>query len=539
MKLRIVVLCAALFLLFGTCAWRLRVIEREPELKEAATAQSTLTVTLGTQRGTIYDCHCEPLVNRDFSYVASVVPTAKVKTRIKTAFPKPEAAALLERLQGGKPVAVSLSAPLALCDGIVLKTLPQRYTGQVLAPHVLGYADESGGVCGIEYAFDELLSSYEGAVEVTYAVGANGLPRADVLPTVTDTTARTKGGVVLTIDRDIQQIAEQAATKMTCGAVVIMEPNTGKIRAMVSVPTYQPDRVADVLSADNAPLINRALADYNCGSVFKIATAAAALEAGLSPETEFSCIGGFSLGQNFFHCHYILGHGMLDMKEAFAKSCNPYYIQLALETGADAVYDMAVAFGLDRAWTLAEGLSTARAVLPTLQTLQSSDAALCNLAFGQGELLATPIHVAQLAAAVVNGGVIYRPTLVEGTVDEKGTFQKAEPSPSQTVFSATTADTLYPMMMYTMEEGTGAKGQPYYLPAAAKTGTAETGWFEDGQEVVQHWFTGCYPAENPQYILTVLCENSEAAGESAAPVFSEICDALYLRALPSDGKNNS
>ena len=535
MKLRIGILTAMLCLLGGLCVWRVFFLQENEAFRQAAAEQATVTVTAGKARGTIYDCHRVPLVNRDFSYVASIAPTAKAKARIKDSFDRETAAALLERLKEGRPIAVTLSEPLALCDGITLKTVPTRYSGRVLAPHVLGYTDETGGVCGIEYAFDDLLSSYEGAVEVTYAVDANGTPVPGVLPTVNDTTSRCQGGVVLTIDSALQEIAEQAATKMTRGAAVILEPKTGKIRAMASVPTYQPNAVETALDADNAPLLNRAMADYNCGSVFKIVTAAAALETGVSPETEFTCNGGYGLGRNFFRCHYILGHGTLDMKEAFAKSCNPYYIQLALSIGAEPVYDMAVAFGLDRAWTPANGLSTARATLPSLKTLQSSQAALCNLAFGQGDLLATPLHVVQLAAAVVNGGVLVRPTLVEGTVDEEGNFDEVEPSPPQEVFSKQTADTLYPMMVYTMEEGTGAKGQPYYLPAAAKTGTAETGWMEDGKEVVQHWFTGCFPAENPHYVITVLCENSEASGESAAPVFKEICDELYLHSLQKGG----
>ena len=534
MKLRIGIFGVVLCLLTGACLWRVAVIQRQPELKEAAAAQATATVTLGTARGTIYDCHQIPLVNRSFSYVAAVSPTDRAKEAIGAAFPKPEAAEILERLKNGKPIAVKSESPLPLCDGVTLKTLPIRYAGDTLAPHVLGYCNENGGVCGIEYAFDDLLSSYTGSVEVTYAVDAAGNPVAGVAPTVTDTTERCKGGVVLTIDSEVQQIAEHAATQMTCGAVVVMEP-TGEIRALASVPTYQPNDVAAVLEAKNAPLLNRAFSDYNCGSVFKIVTASAALEAGVSPKTEFTCNGGYGLGDTLFRCHYILGHGTLDMKEAFAKSCNPYYIQLALSIGAEPVYDMAVAFGLDRAWTPAPGLSTARATLPSLKTLETSTASLCNLAFGQGELLATPVHIAQLAAAIVNGGVIYRPTLVAGTVDETGNITNAEPSPAQTVFSKATADTLYPMMVYTMVEGTGAKGQPYYAPAAAKTGTAETGWIENGEEVVQHWFTGFFPAEKPQYVITVLCENSEATGESAAPVFREICDELYLLSLQKGG----
>lgn len=531
MKKRLIVLCAMLLLLAGFCGWRVQTLQQKPSLREAAVEQATVTVTLGKGRGTIYDCHLTPLVNKESTYGTAFAPTDAAKKRIRATFDHPTAESLLARLSENKPFAITLSEPPAMCDGITIRAVPVRYTGTVEAPHILGYVNENGGVCGIEAAYDEWLSSYSGELTVTYAVDAYGMPIGGTEPSVNSTLSRCKGGVVLTIDKRVQAIAEQAATKMTRGAVVILEPKTGEIRAVASVPSYQPQQADTAMQAEHSPLLNRAFADYNCGSVFKIVTAAAALEAGLSPKTAFSCEGGVECDGNFFHCHYILGHGRVDMKEAFAKSCNPYFIQLALEVGADAVYDMAVSFGLDRAWTPATGLSTARAVLPSLKNLRASKAALCNLAFGQGELLATPVHVAQLAAAIANGGSICRPTLIAGTVDENGEFTKAEPSPPQEVFSKKTAAVLADMMTYTMEEGTGAKGQPYYAPAAAKTGTAETGWFEGDDEVIQHWFTGYFPAENPRYVITVLCENSEASGESASPVFAEICDELYLEGL--------
>ncbi|MBR3290457.1 MAG: penicillin-binding protein 2, partial [Clostridia bacterium] len=159
--------------------------------------------------------------------------------------------------------------------------------------------------------------------------------------------------------------------------------------------------------------------------------------------------------------------------------------------------------------------------------IEASDATFANLSFGQGNLLATPVHVAGLAAAAVNDGVLYPPTLYLGEVDETGILHEAEPSTPQRVFSASTAAILRDFMRYTMIDGTGEKGQPFHLGAGAKTGTAETGWYEDGVEVVQHWFTGFYPAQDPRYVVVTLAENSEASGESAAPVFRDICEALY------------
>ncbi len=120
---------------------------------------------------------------------------------------------------------------------------------------------------------------------------------------------------------------------MEKGAVVVMEPSTGQILSMVSLPDYQPNTVAESLSDENSPLINRALCNYNCGSVFKIVSAAAALEAGVDTDFSYTCMGSYTIEDLPFHCHNRLGHGSLDMLQAFGKSCNPYFVNLMTQTG--------------------------------------------------------------------------------------------------------------------------------------------------------------------------------------------------------------
>ena len=516
-------------LLLGACAWRIYALVAAGGLSQAATDQATLTVTVGTARGTIYDRDLTPLTNTGQRWMAAIAPFPETLSALSRALPGEKLRQLLGRLQSGKPVVTPLTEPVTPTRGLTRIKLPVRYGEKVLAPHVVGYVDDTGaGVTGAELIFDKALAAHTGRAEVTYSVDATGRPLEGMNPTVTDTLSAATGGVALTLDSDIQRMTEQVlAEHVTRGAAVVLDPFTGRILAMASAPTYQPTDVAAALDDENAPLLNRALLNYNCGSVFKVVVTAAALEAGLSPDTVFACEGGLTVGSLFFHCHYILGHGDLTMREAFAKSCNPYYIQLGQAVGPERVYAMATAFGFDRALTLAEGWQTARAVLPSLEEIQASAATFANLSFGQGNLLATPVHIAGLAAATVNDGVLCRPTLLLGEVDETGTLRKAELAAPQKVFSASTAAILRDMMRTTMVDGTGEKGQPFHLGAGAKTGTAETGWYEDGVEVVQHWFTGFYPSEDPRYVIVTLAENSEASGESAAPVFREICEGLY------------
>ena len=516
-------------LLLCACAWRIYTLIGAGGLSQAATEQATLTVTVGTARGTLYDRRLTPLVNTRQEWAAAIAPFPETLSALSRTLPGDELRQLLTRLQSGKPVTARLSQPLLPVKGLTLLKLPVRYGERVLAPHVVGYVDDRGvGVTGAELMFDETLAAHTGRAEVTYSVDAMGRALEGMTPTVTNTLSAATGGVALTLDADIQRMTEQVlAEHVTRGAAVVLDPFTGRILAMASAPAFQPTDVAAALDDDNAPLLNRALLNYNCGSVFKVVVTAAALEAGLSPDTTFTCEGGLTVGSLFFHCHYILGHGELTMREAFAKSCNPYYIRLGQRIGPERVYAMATAFGFDRALTLADGWQTARAVLPSLAEIKASAATFANLSFGQGNLLATPVHIAGLAAATVNDGVLCRPTLLLGEVDEAGVLQEAEPAAPQRVFSASTAAILRDMMRTTMVDGTGEKGQPFHLGAGAKTGTAETGWYEDGVEVVQHWFTGFYPSEDPRYVIVTLAENSEASGESAAPVFREICEGLY------------
>ena len=189
---------------------------------------------------------------------------------------------------------------------------------------------------------------------------------------------------------------------------------------------------------------------------------------------------------------------------------------------------MAVDLGFDRAVLPAENYKTARAVLPTLEELQSSAASLANLSFGQGSLLATPYHMIQLLSAVVNDGAMLRPSVVYETTDAEGSVKANGITPAQTTFSPTTAALLRQMMEAAVAEGaTGEGASPANGGAGGKTGTAESGWITEKGESVQSWFVGYYPAEAPRYLVVVLAEDFNNTKTSAATVFNRLCDGLY------------
>lgn len=502
-------------------------------LRQAAEQQAGLTLAVANARGTIYDCQLRPLVNAKTELRAAVSPTAKALSSLSGILDGSALDTLAEKLAKGRPIVTTLSSQPALSSGLLIFSTPVRYQEAQLAPHVVGYLDGDGlhGVTGAEQAFDKQLSAGSGKLAVTYTVDATGTPLEGESPAVTDTLGKAKAGVALTIDADIQKIAEEISREMLDkGAVVVMEPSTGRIAALVSRPDFQLSSLAESLNNPDSPLINRALSNYNCGSVFKIVTAAAALEAGIPTSTAFACNGSATIGNVTFHCHNRLGHGTLTMAQGFAESCNPYFIQLAQRIGGTRLYQMAVSLGFDKPVILAESWKTSRAALPS-ETELLSPAAVGNLAFGQGSLMATPLHIAQLVGAVVNQGNLVRPTLLLGTVDENGTLAEEPSSPPQTVFSKATASTLKSMMIQTVEEGTGTAAKPAEWGAGGKTGTAETGVITDGRAVVQGWFAGFYPAEEPRYVMVVLAEDTGKSGVKPTLIFRRLCEELNILRL--------
>ena len=172
-----------------------------------------------------------------------------------------------------------------------------------------------------------------------------GKPLQGIAPEIQNTLDEAKAGIVLSIDQQIQYIAEQAAKKyIDRGAVVVLEPKTGQVLAMVSLPDFQQDTLVEALDDERSPLLNRALCNYNCGSVFKIVSAAAALEAGVSLSESHTCTGSINVGGISFHCHNRLGHGVMSMVSGFAQSCNPYFIQLMQGVGGEALYTICLLY---------------------------------------------------------------------------------------------------------------------------------------------------------------------------------------------------
>ena len=529
MSKRMIGVFAAILFAFSGLLTRLYRLA-ESEWREAASGQAKVTVTIARARGTIYDRNGVALTNATSQYKAAVVSTPEALASLSALLPDEEWQVLREQLQSGKPVVTELGEQVSIASGITLALPPVRYQEEQPAAHVIGYLGNDGvhGVCGIEKAYDEWLITCGGEARVTYETDGRGQVLSGGKVEVHNSLSAAKAGVVLTLDAAIQRAVElRCAPLLKKGAVVVVDPKNGDVLALASFPEFSPTHLADYLAAEDEPLFNRATAAYNCGSVFKILSTVTALESGVPSTQSFTCKGSLRVGTNVIRCHHTLGHGTQTLRTAFINSCNPYYIQLAREAGSSNLYRMATSLGFGSSLHLADGYATAPSVFPTATELLQP-AALANLSFGQGSLTATPLHIAQMTAAVVTGGSFHPLRLVKSTIAADGDESEIPLEPPVRLFSESNATIVREMMCGVVEEGNGKSAKPDHGGAGGKTGTAETGWrTEEGALMVQSWFTGFYPAENPRYVITVLSEDSETTQQQAAPVFKAVCDELY------------
>ena len=298
-------------------------------LAQTADQQRSYRLEVTQTRGTIYDCKMRSFTGQQTEYAAAIVPTIEDAAALSRILTQQEMADIYPSLTAGKPFALRVKDSFT-AEGADVFPVEKRYADEQSAVHVIGYLDGAGvGVSGIEKLFDQQLSQGQGEISVTYQVDATNRVLAGEEKAINDTSFLSRRGVVLTLDQEIQTIAEQAAKKhLKKGAVVVTEIPTCKIRAIVSLPDFNPNDVASVLEDEDAPLLNRALSAYSVGSVFKLVSAASALEYGIPPETRYTCTGGIQVSDGIFHCYNGESHGEEDMSRAIAQSCNTYFVHV-------------------------------------------------------------------------------------------------------------------------------------------------------------------------------------------------------------------
>jgi peptidoglycan glycosyltransferase len=385
--------------------------------------------------------------------------------------------------------------------------------------NVVGYWSTRYGATGIEIANNTDLSSIAGEPQ-----------------TLDDLINRATGGpqpgnnVVLTLDPELQELAYQELQGSLTGrgSVVAINPKTGEILAMASSPSFDPNDINDnypeLASAPDAPLINRATQSlYPPGSVFKMITAAAALEAGVSPEDTFFDSGAYELPgytvRNFEDKEY----GEVTFTRALAYSINVVFAKIAVDiVGAKALTQMALDFGFGDPYDDFP-LPVSGSSVNSLPPDQWTTGTLAQTAFGQGEVQTNSFEMALVTAAIANDGRMVKPRLVREVRSPDGIIlDKPTASIRRQAIPPGTASTLNEMMQQVIIQGGLTEAEIPGVKVAGKTGTAESG---NGN--AHSWWITFAPADDPEIAMCVMVENGGRADRGALPLAARLMRA-YL-----------
>lgn len=414
----------------------------------------------------------------------------------------------------------------------------RRYRFPAMAT-ITGYHSPLLGTAGLERAYDLQLSGMDG---LTAGGGALRKLRDEPYRPV---------DLVLSVDARFQQLAARLLGDRR-GAVVAIEPSTGRILALVSTPGYDPARLADLGTArsylarldadDDAPLLDRATQGlYVPGSVFKLVTAVAALGSGaVDARTTFEdqpreSVRGLRIDGTRLRDSprgVQLDHP-LDLAEAMEVSSNVWFAHAALEAGPDALVDAARRLRLDSTFDI--GLPMVAGQVNGGDGALAgfgSQAELASAGFGQGEVLVTPLHMALVAAAIANGGVLMEPSIVDRMVDDGRVVAKG-PRTVGRVMASEVAGAIRAAMTNAVE---GEFAGPYAggakvpgVRTAGKSGTAELA----PGEAPHSWFTGFAPARDPRIAIAVVVENGGSGSSAAVPIGGRLMRAWLERFDPA------
>jgi peptidoglycan glycosyltransferase len=392
--------------------------------------------------------------------------------------------------------------------------------GAALA-HPVGYDSLRYGTSGIEASFDSALTSPDYSGDPLAQVGAL------VAALRGDRPAARGADVVTTIVPKVQATLYQLLVQYPRAAGVVLDPRTGAVLALASVPSYDPndfDSQFQTLSADpSSPLLDRALDGlYPPGSTFKIFTASAALDSNtVSMDSHFDDPGYLVIGDFTLHDNESEATGYADLTTAFALSSNVDFGQIALKMGVDTFYSYL------RRWGLGDPvdfqLPAERSRIPPKEGIVPGE--LAQMGFGQGALLMTPMQMALIGATIANGGSEPRPYIVREVISGGLTQSSTQPSTLVSPVSSDTAAKVTQMMVAVVERGTGTPAQLPHVTVAGKTGTATN---PRGRS--HAWFVAFAPAEHPRVAVAIVVENVGYGATYAAPIARDV-----IRTTLSDG----
>jgi penicillin-binding protein 2 len=448
-------------------------------------------------------------------------------------------------------------------DLILRQTYVRFYPNGPLAGHILGYTGreaplsvrpienkdlifpESEGREGLEQMFDGELRGQTGTLYVTFDSEGNKSSERIAKPPIPGYN------VITTLDEELQRMAEQVLSENALrGAIVVIDPNTGEILAMASHPGFNPNDFVPIVrpeifnklnNDEAAPLVPRAFRSaYPPGSTFKTFVGLAALETGIiKPSTRISCPTSFTVGNHTFNNWKKVNAGELNFVEALTQSCNTWFYQAGLKIGADPIIRTAERLGLGRRTGIplraeSSGNIPTDEYMLRVHNRKIKGGDVANMSIGQGDILISPLQMAQAMAVIAAGGKFHQTRLVKQVQSLDNKVVAAYPDRVRGEFNMTDElmATLRKGLVEVTEggQGTAHRAQVKGIQVAGKTGTAQ--WGPTNKQKIAAWFAGFMPADNPQYAFAAVYEGepgdkSVHGGSHAAPLIGKLFNKVY------------
>jgi cell division protein FtsI/penicillin-binding protein 2 len=514
-------------------------------MRNQSDANYTRGLRIAAARGMIYDRKGEALAVNTLEYEIGISPNLVTDARASAT----RLAALLdlneletfEKIASSQPW-VSLKRPVSAqvtqeimeLDGVTTDPIPRRsYPQGTLASQVIGFVNlDLQGHYGVEGYYQDQLAGQAREREVS------SIPFDAPLAAQEADQGR---DIILTIDRDIQFLAESelqraiTETGARSGTILIMDPRTGEILAMASYPSFDPNAYYEV--EDPRLLVNPAISSqYEPGSVVKVLTVAAALEAGtITPQFTYFDQGSITVGGVTIQNWDRRSHGTIDATQILVQSLNVGAATVSTGMGPETFYSMMNDFGVGRL-TGVDLEGEAAGMLHIPGDPDWSESQLGTNSFGQGMAM-TPLQLLTSVNAIANNGLMMQPHVVQQIVDGNQVIN-AQPSALGRPISAQTARIVTEMMVATVRDGVDAAGVDGYT-IAGKSGTAEIPspvGYESGAWIMS--FVGFLPADAPQVSMLIKLDRPTSgrfASQVAAPVFQRIAERLVIMLeIPTD-----
>jgi penicillin-binding protein 2 len=557
--------------------WQLQILQGT-EYRKLSEANRLRIIATPAPRGIIFDRNGIPLVKNSPYFYASImpngfdihslqslseilnVPVDEIQETITTNGLSPLTPIRLKQGLSFEEVA-HIESRRSDFPGLIIEVeVGREYMYGDVGAHLIGYLGKLTPAQVKDPSYKEVPRDAfigQGGVEKLFDSSLRGLPGK----TVTEINALgrelrllkgqqpVKGeDVTLSIDINLQQEAKKAFGEKV-GALVAINPDNGELLGLISKPSFDPNLFARGIAYEDwlklsqderKPILNRALqSQYPPGSTFKVVTAIAGLEEGvITPDTKVNCKGGLKYGKWFFGCWRKRGHGVLSLHKALVESCDTYFYEVGRRLGIDRMHDYAINLGLGKE-TGIELVQERKGLIPNAQwklehkKLPWFPGETFITAIGQGYVTTTPIQMAVMTGAIVNGGTRYKPILVKDAEPSIVGNVNVDPETLEIIKEALSG-------VVHDKGGTGWAARSTLTTIGGKTGTAQiVGIKKDSQQLPEKfrdhaWFIAFAPVEKPQIALAVFVEHGGHGGAAAAPIAKRAIEA-YVKSQNKQG----